>query len=95
LGSIFGALLGIAVDRTLHQVLSGEARLLINGAGMLWVLAIFPGGLGQVLFTARDRVLRKIAERRGILVPSLVADKRETEAEQHADQTAILEEALQ
>jgi branched-chain amino acid transport system permease protein len=94
LGSIFGALVGIAVDRTLHQVLSGEARLLINGVGMLWVLALFPGGLGQLLFSLRDRVLRIVAERRGILVPSLVADKRETEEEQHADQSAMLEGAL-
>ena len=94
LGSIFGALTGIITDRVLHQALPGEARLLVNGAVMLWVLSIFPGGLGQILFNLRDRVLRKVADRRGILVPSLVADKREEEEEQHADQSAMLEEAL-
>ena len=94
LGSIFGALVGIITDRTLHQILPGEARLLVNGAVMLWVLSLFPGGLGQILFGLRDRVLRRVAERRGILVPSLVADKRETTEEQHADQSALLEEAL-
>ena len=45
-----------------------------------------PGGLGQLLFSVRDRYLRWVADRRGILVPSLVADKRvEDEAEDHAD----------
>jgi branched-chain amino acid transport system permease protein len=94
LGSIFGALLGIGTSRVLHEVLSGQLRLLINGAMLLWVLSIFPGGLGQVFFALRDRVLRRVADRRGILVPSLVADKRATEEEQHADQTAMLSGAL-
>jgi branched-chain amino acid transport system permease protein len=94
LGSIFGALVGVGLSRVLHEVLSGELRLLVNGAMLLWVLSLFPGGLGQVLFGLRDRVLRRIANRRGILVPSLVADKRETEEEQKADQSAMLEGAL-
>jgi branched-chain amino acid transport system permease protein len=95
LGSILGALVGIGVDRALHQFLSGEIRLLINGVGMLWVLSAFPGGLGQVIYGVRDRYLKIVAERRGILVPSLVADKRETEEEQHEDKTDLLEGALQ
>jgi branched-chain amino acid transport system permease protein len=94
LGSIFGALIGVFTARTLSQVLSGELRLAVGGVAMLWVLSAFPGGLGQLIYGLRDRVLRVIAERRGILVPSLVADKREQEEEQHADQTALLEGAL-
>jgi hypothetical protein len=80
--------------RTLSQVLSGELRLAVGGVAMLWVLSAFPGGLGQLMYGLRDRVLRRVAERRGILVPSLVADKREQEEEQHADQSAMLEGAL-
>ena len=94
LGSIFGALIGVFTARTLSQVLSGELRLAVGGVAMLWVLSAFPGGLGQVIYGLRDRMLRVVADRRGILVPSLVADKRETEEEQHADQTALLEGAL-
>ena len=94
LGSILGALFGVFAFRLLEQVVSGELRILITGAGLLWVLSIFPGGFGQVIFGVRDRLLRRVAERRGILVPSLVADKREAEEEQHADQTELLEEAL-
>jgi branched-chain amino acid transport system permease protein len=94
LGSIFGALVGVFTARALHQLLSGELRLAVNGIALLLVLSIFPGGLGQAIYSIRDRLLRRIAERRGILVPSLVADKREVEEEQHADQTELLDEAL-
>jgi branched-chain amino acid transport system permease protein len=95
LGSMFGALLGVFTFRALQQVLSGELRILLTGFGLLVVLAIFPGGLGQVIFSIRDRLLRIVADRRGILVPSLVADKRVTEEEQHADQSDLLESALE
>jgi hypothetical protein len=94
LGSIFGALLGVFAFRLLEQLVSGELRLLLTGTGLLVVLSIFPGGLGQAVFGIRDRMLKKVAERRGILVPSLLADKREQEAEQQADNTDLLEDAL-
>jgi hypothetical protein len=45
-----------------------------------------PGGLGQVAFNLRDRFLRIVANRRGVLVPSLVADVR------HAPEHASAEE---
>lgn len=94
LGSILGALAGIFTFRLLERVLSGQLRLVITGAGLLVVLSIFPGGFSQVLFGLRDRYLRWVANRRGLLVPSLVADRRETEEEQHADQSDLLEGAL-
>jgi branched-chain amino acid transport system permease protein len=94
LGSILGALFGVLFFRMLAQVLSGELRLLITGLGLLVVLSIFPGGFGQVIFSLRDRYLRWVANRRGMLVPSLLADRREQEEEQHADQSELLEGAL-
>lgn len=94
LGSIFGALLGVFAFRYIEQVVSGEVRLLVTGAGLLFVLWILPGGFGQAVFAVRDRLLRRVAERRGIVVPSLVADRRELEEEQQADKTDILGEAL-
>jgi len=94
LGSIFGALLGVFTFRALEQVLSGQARLAITGTGLLLILYVLPGGFGQAVFAVRDRILRRIAERRGIEVPSLVADRRATEDEQHADQSALLSDAL-
>jgi hypothetical protein len=55
--------------------------------------------LGQAVVALRDRLLRLVADRRGIVVPSLVADKREaSEApaeELHPeDETAVLSGAL-
>ena len=94
LGSILGALVGVFSMRMLERVLSGEARLAVSGAGLLLVLLVLPGGLGQAIFALRDRFLRVVANRRGILVPSLVADRRATEEEQHADQSAMLSGAL-
>jgi hypothetical protein len=55
---------------------------------------VLPGGLGQLVFNLRDRLLRRVAERRGILVPSLVADKRDTGQDQPADEVGLLQGAL-
>jgi hypothetical protein len=95
LGSIVGALLGVFSFRLLERVLSGEARLAVSGTGLLLILLVLPGGLGQAVFALRDRLLRLVANRRGLLVPSLMADRRATEEEQHADQTAMLSGALE
>ncbi len=43
---------------------------------LLLVLMVMPGGIGQAIFAARDNVLRWVANRRGIIVPSLLADKQ-------------------
>jgi branched-chain amino acid transport system permease protein len=98
LGSIAGALTGVVLFQYLQSVTAlGDLRLLITGTGLLVVLYALPGGFGQLLLTARDRLLRRVAERRGLLVPSLVADRREDDAEssgpppQEAD---LLENAL-
>src|SRR5436190_1526868 len=75
MGSVGGALLGVFGLRLL-QGLSDAYRLLVTGTGLLLILLVLPGGLGQAVVMVRDRVLRWIAERRGIVVPSLVADKK-------------------
>ena len=85
LGSVGGVLLGVFSLRALQDV-SAEYRLLITGTSLLAVLLVVPGGLGQVAFNLRDRFLRIVANRRGLLVPSLVADIR------HAPEHATAEE---
>ena len=85
LGSVGGVLLGVFSLRALQDV-SAEYRLLITGTSLLAVLLVVPGGLGQVAFNLRDRFLRIVANRRGLLVPSLVADVR------HAPEHASAEE---
>src|SRR5205085_7882568 len=44
--------------------------------GVLFILLVLPGGLGGLFYDARDAVLRVIARRRDIVVPSLLADMR-------------------
>ena len=50
--------------------------LLLTGPLLILQLYQSPGGLAGVVFEERDKVLRRIAAKHGIHVPSLVADKR-------------------
>jgi branched-chain amino acid transport system permease protein len=78
LGSIAGAVIGVLLFRFLDTITAlGEVRAGLTGTVLLLVLLAFPGGIGQLLYNARDRVLVRIADRRSLLVPSLVADRRE------------------
>jgi hypothetical protein len=51
-------------------------QLLSTGVGTLLLLMFLPGGLAQLFYGARDAMLRAVAKRRDLVVPSLVADKR-------------------
>lgn len=77
LGSVPGALLGSTYVQSLDFFLPARWQFLATGTGLLLVLMILPGGLGSVLYDGRDWLLRKIAARRELLVPSLVADRAE------------------
>ena len=74
LGSISGVVLGAIYIRGVQYFLPSEWSFLASGAGLLLVLIVLPGGLGAALGDARDAALRRLARRRGIRVPSLVAD---------------------
>lgn len=76
LGSISGAVLGAVYIRSVQYFLPSEWAFLATGTGLLLVLIVLPGGLGAALGDVRDVLLRRIARRRGIRVPSLVADTR-------------------
>lgn len=73
LGSIAGPILGALVVGWLSTTFGGASPLYV--AVLLIVLLLFaPGGLSQLVFGGRDALLRRIAARRRIRVPSLVAD---------------------
>ena len=76
MGSISGAVLGAIYIRGTQYFLPAQYQLAVTGVGVLLLLWIFPGGLGQILYSLRDSYLRAVAKRRGIEVPSLVADRR-------------------
>jgi branched-chain amino acid transport system permease protein len=98
--SLPGAILGtIFIGVLKYGDLSNGAQLLATGAGALVLLYIFPGGLAQIFYGVRDAMLRFAAERRGIVVPSLIADVRtstpDKEADVLADAVAAVERARQ
>ncbi|MBA2282214.1 MAG: ABC transporter permease [Acidimicrobiia bacterium] len=109
LGSVAGSISGIVLFRGLDFVLAkqvsgpaGDAlRLSLSGGGLLVILYFLPGGLWQLVQRVRDRYLRLVAHRRGVLVPSLVEDRRvddpaapEEVDDRPADETAVIGGAL-
>jgi branched-chain amino acid transport system permease protein len=81
LGSLLGAGLGSLYLEGAQWWLPGaQWQTLASAVGVLLVLMIIPGGIGQVVFRVRDAGLRWIANRRGLIVPSLVADIRQPDA---------------
>jgi branched-chain amino acid transport system permease protein len=88
LTSLSGAVFGTVVLESIR--LFGEdviknLSLIVTGPGLLLVLMLLPGGFAEGLYRLRDSVLRWIAKRNGIEVPSLVADRRVETGEDQAD----------
>ncbi len=84
--SLPGAILGtIYIGILQYGDLSSGAQLLATGIGALVLLYMFPGGLAQIFYGIRDAALRFLATRKGIVVPSLVADVRATGADDEGD----------
>lgn len=77
IGSIPGALLGALYLRGTQWFLPTNWQFLATGLGVLAVLLVLPSGLGGLMYRIRDLWLRSVAERRGIVVPSMVADVAE------------------
>jgi branched-chain amino acid transport system permease protein len=77
LGSVGGVLTGAIYLGTVHTFVGGTlGRLLASGGGVLLILIFFPGGIGGLLYRARDAFLRRIALREKIWVPSVLGDVR-------------------
>jgi len=100
LTSLAGAILGAVYYEGLKYFGPTALHLknldvLATGAGVLFLLLFLPGGLAEGVYRVRDRILRGIANRRGIEVPSLVADRRvDVTAEPEADDVLIRAEEL-
>jgi branched-chain amino acid transport system ATP-binding protein len=65
-GSALGAILGALVLDGSRTFLSGTWALLPSALGVLVVLLVLPGGLAELVYRVRDRILRGVAARRGI-----------------------------
>jgi branched-chain amino acid transport system permease protein len=83
LGSVAGVIIGVLFFKYLESITAlGQFHQVVSGVVALYVLSAVPGGLGQLVYDIRDRILRVVANRRGIVVPSLVADKRQKAGQQ-------------
>jgi hypothetical protein len=81
--------MGAVYVRSAEFFLPPAWSLLASGFGILFLLIFFPEGLGGLVYRVRDAFLRRVANRRGILVPSLLADKRQAE-----DAPVVIDTAL-
>jgi branched-chain amino acid transport system permease protein len=88
-GAVFGTVILEGV-RLFGEDAIENLSLLVTGPGLLLVLMLLPGGFAEGLYRMRDSVLRWIAKRNDIEVPSLVADRR---VETGEDQTEVIEAA--
>jgi branched-chain amino acid transport system permease protein len=82
-----------------HDTIRSVIPLLLTGPLLILNLYFNPGGLAEQCFQARDKYLRKIANKHGIHVPSLVADRLLEEEQQrsivqHAEEAAEHEEEV-
>jgi branched-chain amino acid transport system permease protein len=77
LGGIAGPILGMAFYACVFFFFSGNAlvQYAAAGTGAVLLMLIAPGGLAQLGYALRDSMLRRIAFRLRIPVPSLMGDK--------------------
>ncbi len=84
LGSLAGGVIGAVYLQGMGWFLPGEWVFFASGVGVLIVLLVVPSGIGGLFFWVRDQWLRWVAARRGIVVPSLLADVAPTRTEEDA-----------
>jgi branched-chain amino acid transport system permease protein len=88
--SLPGAMLGAVYIGVLkYGGFSPQVQSLASGIGVLLLLIVLRGGLAQAFYGARDALLRTLAERKHIVVPSLLADVRV--ADERAEEEAAVE----
>jgi branched-chain amino acid transport system permease protein len=98
LTSLPGAMLGAAFVKGL-PLLPGlknvdQIELLTSGVGLVFVLMFLPGGLSEGAYRIRDNLLRRVAARHGLHVPSLVSDSLVLDSEEADDSLVAAEEHL-
>ncbi len=89
-GAVLGGVFSQGVTIAANRLNINELTLLVTGPGLIVILMFLPGGLAEGIWRVRDAALRWVANRNGIHVPSLVADRR---VETGEDQQDVLTEA--
>ena len=94
IGSIGGAILGVLAIRTAELFVGGTVAMLITGAGLLFILYVLPGGLGQAMTGLRDRLVVLLVGGRGGLDPRQLARPAERDEHEPEDESGVLAGAL-
>ncbi|HET6793177.1 MAG TPA: ATP-binding cassette domain-containing protein, partial [Acidimicrobiales bacterium] len=71
LSTLSGGLLGAFYVEGAQYFLHGALQLLATGGGILLVVQLLPGGIAELFYRGRDALLRALAARRNLSVPSL------------------------
>jgi ABC-type branched-subunit amino acid transport system permease subunit len=74
LGSISGVVIGAVIVRTAQYLLPAWVAFFGTGVGLLIVLLVFPGGIGEVVFRVRYRMAAWLGRRKGVLLPPPVVE---------------------
>jgi ABC-type branched-subunit amino acid transport system ATPase component len=94
LTSVWGAIFGAIALRYAEYVVSGALQLIVTGAGVLFLLLVFPGGLGEVGLRIRRFGLDRIARRRGLTDDGTADDdvvfERVLASDEPADSPAVV-----
>ena len=80
------------LNEILGENLTAILPLLLTGPLLVLNLYFYPGGTAENGFALRDKFLRRVARRRDIHVPSLVADRRVEQAEERAQDIIVTAE---
>jgi branched-chain amino acid transport system permease protein len=64
-----------------------------SGVGLIIILMFLPGGVGSLVYKVRDRLLRRLANNKGIIVPSLLADADATRPDMSDENATIIDDA--
>ena len=90
-------LFGHQLDPYIGDTISSILPLLLTGPLLVLNLYFYPGGTAEEGFKRRDAFLRRLADKHGLLVPSLVADRRveDVTADHPQDETDLLSGAEQ
>ena len=86
LGAVAGAIVYLGLKYLGPSFGLADFATLFTSTALLFVLVLGSGGLAQAGYAIRDRFLRRVAARRGVHVPSLVADGADHHTASQLDQ---------
>lgn len=84
-GTIAGPFLGFGLFGIMSLLSTASStQLLLSGFGGIALMLAAPGGLAQIAWSLRDAMLRRVARRRRLIVPSLIADQKSSDHDRRA-----------